>query len=103
MSVNTILLDLSVDQTILQSQNDKQLFLVTAETILSKHLPNLTRLIATDSGEWVLRFYQINENATVAIRIYRNGFVTINIEFYTPEDQEPIISFNVSFYSVAFY
>ncbi|CAH0548954.1 unnamed protein product [Brassicogethes aeneus] len=96
MSVNTILLDLCVDSSVFQTQKDKNEVLDTAEGILKNHLPDLAHVLSCTLVDGMMRFYKIKEKVLVSFRMYRSGFITINIEFYTEENEEPFISFNCS-------
>lgn len=96
MAVNTILMDFSIDPK--QVKNDSQLsvILTNVENILRDYLTNL-KLINTFSVEdGIFKLYSSDLGSIVNIRIFGNGLITVNIEYYKGEKQEPLLSFEVN-------
>ncbi|XP_065173052.1 spermine synthase isoform X1 [Atheta coriaria] len=100
MAVNTILIDFSVEETKLQEENYRDNVIKGVETVLINHLKELQPLYSTKltgnlaSQASQVNIYQSIRGALVTLRIFNNGLVTVNIEYYKSNEEEAIISYD---------
>lgn len=103
MAVNTVLIDFSVEETKLQEENYRDSVIKGVETVLTNHLKELQPLYSTKltgnlaSQASQVNIYQSIRGALVTLRIFNNGLVTVNIEYYKSNEEEAIISYDVRF------
>lgn len=95
MAINTILLDLSVDPL---KVVEKHTFHTTIQDVLLKFLPELKETHSTDfkNGGFMTTFTAVRDSF-VTVRGFPKGFVSINIEYFRDDGEEPLLSFEVSF------
>lgn len=96
MSVQTILLDFSMDPARLGDENGQKAVFTQLETVLKDYVPNLILAadIKVDGGS--LKLLTGKKGTTVFVRLFDRGLVTVNIEYYKEDNEEPLISFKVS-------
>ncbi|XP_015836536.1 spermine synthase isoform X2 [Tribolium castaneum] len=93
MSVNTILMDFSVDPSAVK--NDSQVSVVSSniENVLREYLANLKTLTTIRLETDVLRLYSSDGGLSATLRIFNTGLITLNIEYLKGESQEALLSF----------
>ncbi|XP_041975945.1 spermine synthase isoform X2 [Aricia agestis] len=93
MSVHTILLDFSMDPARLGDENGQKTVFNQLETVLKEYVPNLllTADIKVDGGS--LKILTGKKGAIVSVRLFDRGLVTVNIEYYKEDCEDPLISF----------
>jgi spermine synthase len=95
MSVQTLLLDFSIDPARLGDESGQKAVFGQLETVLKDYIPNL--ILATDikidGGS--LKLMTGKRGTTVSVRMFDRGLVTVNIEYYKEDHEEPLISFKV--------
>ncbi|XP_044261657.1 spermine synthase isoform X1 [Tribolium madens] len=93
MSVNTILMDFSVDPSAVK--NDSQVSVVSSniENVLREYLANLKTLTTIRLETDVLRLYSSDGGLSATLRIFNTGLITLNIEYLKVESQEALLSF----------
>ncbi|XP_068630307.1 spermine synthase [Battus philenor] len=93
MSVQTLLLDFSIDPARLGDESGQKTVFEQLETVLKEYLPNLILAadIKVEGGS--LKVLTGKKGATVSIRLFDRGLVTVNIEYYKEDSEEPLISF----------
>lgn len=96
MSVQTILLDFSMDPARLSDENGQKTVFSQLETVLKEYVPNLLLVadIKVDGGS--LKLLTGKRGTTVSIRLFDRGLITVNIEYYKADNEEPLINFKVS-------
>ncbi|XP_041975944.1 spermine synthase isoform X1 [Aricia agestis] len=96
MSVHTILLDFSMDPARLGDENGQKTVFNQLETVLKEYVPNLllTADIKVDGGS--LKILTGKKGAIVSVRLFDRGLVTVNIEYYKEDCEDPLISFKNS-------
>lgn len=93
MAVNTVLLDFSVDPKEVKNESQLSVISTNVENILRDYLTNL-KLISTFSLEGgVFKLYSSDMGSITNVRIFSNGLITINIEYYKGEKQDPLLTF----------
>ncbi|CAH2075590.1 unnamed protein product, partial [Iphiclides podalirius] len=93
MSVQTLLLDFSVDPARLGDECGQKTIFGQLETVLKDYVPNLILAadIKVDGGS--LKILTGKNGTTVSVRLFDRGLVTVNIEYYKEDNEEPLISF----------
>lgn len=97
MAVNTLLLDFSVDTAQVKNENNVTILFTKVENILRDYLVNLKPVNSFHVESSSIKVYTSDLGTLTTLRIYNHGLLTINIEYYKSETQEPLISFEVSF------
>lgn len=95
MSVQTLLLDFSLDPARLSDENGQKTVFNQLETVLKDYIPNLILAaeIKVDGGS--LKLLTGKKGSTVAVRLFDRGLVTVNVEYYKEDSEEPLINFKV--------
>ncbi|XP_072940896.1 spermine synthase [Epargyreus clarus] len=93
MSVQTMLLDFSIDPARLGDESGQKAVFGQLETVLKDYIPNLLLAadIKIDGGS--LKLLTGKKGTTVSVRLFDRGLVTVNIEYYKEDSEEPVISF----------
>lgn len=95
MAVNTILLDFSVDPAQVQSDNQISILLTKIENILRDYLTNIKLINNFTVDGSTIKVFTSDLATLTTLRIYNHGLITINIEYFKGDNQEPVISFEV--------
>lgn len=96
MSVQTVLLDFTIDPHRIGDEIGRKDLLKIVKLGLEKYFPNLkfTYDVLTDDGYLVLLS---DKNLTfINIRFFNHGIITINIEYFKGEQEQQQFSFDVS-------
>lgn len=96
MAVNTILFDFSVDHN---SVKNESLLLIAAtqiENVLRDYLSNLKNIHNFNLEGGLVKIYTADPGATVNVRIYNKGLITLNLDYFKEENDKPILSYEVS-------
>lgn len=96
MSVQTLLLDFSMDPARLGDESGQKTVFAQLETVLQEYIPNLILAaeIKLDGGS--LKLLTGKKGTSVSVRLFDRGLVTVNIEYYKGENEEPLINLKVS-------
>lgn len=97
MAVNTLLLDFSVDPAQVQNDNQTSVLLTKVENILRDYLSNLKLINNFNLDGSTVKVFTSDLGTVTTLRIYNHGLITINIEYFKGDNQEPVISFEVIF------
>ncbi|XP_054261028.1 spermine synthase-like isoform X2 [Macrosteles quadrilineatus] len=94
MAVNTILLDLTVDpQKIVEKNGLKS----AVQDVLSKFIPELKEVYTSDfQGGGTLYTFTAVRDSFITVRAFTKGVISINIEYYREDSDEPLLSFEKS-------
>lgn len=98
MSVQTLLLDFSLDAARLGDESGQKAVFAQLETVLKEYLPNLILAADIKLEAGSLKILTGKNASTVSIRMFDRGLITVNIEFYKEENQEPLINLKVRHY-----
>lgn len=96
MAVNTILLDFSVDPNCVKNDNQLSVISTNVENVLRDYLTNMklqNNMMLDDS---LFKLYSGDLGVICTVRVFNNGLVTINIEYYKGDKQEPLIDYEVT-------
>ncbi|XP_063378947.1 spermine synthase isoform X2 [Cydia fagiglandana] len=96
MSVQTLLMDFSIDPARLGDESGQKAVFSQLETVLKDYVPNLILAaeVAVDGGS--LKLLTGKKGTTVSVRLFDRGLVTVNIEYYKEDSEEPLISFKTA-------
>lgn len=97
MAVNTLLLDFSIDPSQIKSENQITIISTKLENILRDFLTNFKPSNSFHLEGSTIKVYTSDLGTLTTVRIYNHGLITVNIEYYKGENQEPVISFEVGF------
>nr|XP_022899720.1 spermine synthase isoform X2 [Onthophagus taurus] len=92
MAANSIFLDFSVDPACVKSDIEQSLIANNLENLLRDYLPNLKPVHGFPMEDSLVKLYTCTMGGLITVRIYNNGLVTVNIEYYKGDHQEPIVS-----------
>lgn len=95
MSVKTILLDFSIDPARLSDESGQKAVFTQLETVLKEYVPNLILAADIKIDEGSLKLLTGHRGSSVTVRLFDHGLVTVNIEYYKEENEEPLINFKV--------
>lgn len=95
MALNTLLIDFSVDPA--ETRNETQVTTLASniEKILRDYLSNLKLLNTFIIDGGIFKLYMSDFGATTNVRVFSNGLITINIDYYKEDKQEPLLTYEV--------
>ncbi|CAK1552804.1 unnamed protein product [Leptosia nina] len=93
MSVQTVLLDFSLDAARVADESGQKAVFEQLVTVLKEYLPNLILAaeISIDGGS--VKILTAKKGVTASIRLFDRGLVTVNIEYYKEDNEDPLINF----------
>ncbi|CAF4904522.1 unnamed protein product [Pieris macdunnoughi] len=93
MSVQSVLIDFSLDSARLADESGQKSVFEQLQTMLKEYIPNLLLAaeISLDGGS--LKILTGTKGVTVSIRLFDRGLVTINVEYYKDDSEDPLITF----------
>ncbi|KAJ8980823.1 hypothetical protein NQ317_000556 [Molorchus minor] len=92
MAVNTILLDFSVDPSTVKNESQLPILATNVENVLRDYLSNLKHVNSFNLNGGLVKIYTSDPGATINLRVYDNGLITVNIDYFKGEEQEPIVT-----------
>nr|XP_049703029.1 spermine synthase isoform X1 [Helicoverpa armigera] len=96
MSVQTLLLDFSLDPARLGDESGQKTVFGQLETVLKEYIPNLILAAEIKLEGGSLKLLTGKKGTTVSVRLFDRGLVTVNIEYYKEENEEPLINLKCS-------
>ncbi|XP_018567415.1 spermine synthase isoform X1 [Anoplophora glabripennis] len=96
MAVNTILLDFSVDPSVVKNESRLSVVATNVENILREYLTSLKHINSFNYDGGLIKVYTCDPGATVNLRVYSNGLITINVDYFKGDKQEPILTYDRS-------
>ncbi|XP_031769364.1 spermine synthase [Galleria mellonella] len=93
MSVQTLLLDFSLDPARLGDESGQKTVFGQLETVLKDYIPNLILAAEVNIEGGSLKLLTGKRGTTVSVRLFDRGLITVNIEYFKEDNEEPIISF----------
>lgn len=95
MAVNTLLLDFSVQPDDLKNEQDMSATATKVENVLRDHVTGLKVVDSFPVEGGYFKLYTSDGGVISSIRVFSSGLVTLNIEYYRGEAQEPIFDYKV--------
>lgn len=96
MAVNTYLLDFTIDQKSFETTESRKLIQETVESGLKEFVPDLKKESVIDLDGGFLMILSGSHGDFVSVRGFRQGIITINIEYFKNDSDEGLLSFEVS-------
>lgn len=96
MAANTILLDFSVDAALVKTESQMLKIIHNVESVLRDFLSNFKNINSLSYQGGLVKLYTSDPGATIQLRIYNNGLITINLDYFKADNQNPILSYDVS-------
>nr|CAH7712225.1 unnamed protein product [Callosobruchus chinensis] len=96
MAANTILLDFSVEPGAVKNDNQMQVVATNIENVLKDYLTSLKQVHGLPFQGGLLRLYTADPGVTVFLRVYGNGLITINMEYFKGDKDNPLLTFELS-------
>lgn len=97
MAVHTILLDFTVDPSQVKTESQLSALSGKVENFLRNYLNNLKVVSSFNIDGGIYKLYTSDRGAVSNVRVFTNGMVTVNIEYFKAEQQEPLLNIEVSF------
>lgn len=102
MSVNTILLDFSIDPMRVNGDAECKVIIKSMVESLKKYFSNPVLLFETTCDDGFLALYKDND-VILSIRLFRQGLITLNIEYHKKDTDSPKMSFEVRIFNAHIY
>ncbi|XP_077297738.1 spermine synthase isoform X2 [Arctopsyche grandis] len=95
MSVQTVLLDFSVEAGRAEDEPGQKALLSGVEPLLRKHLPGLSAAarVQMPHAGGALLLLLADRGASVSVRVFPQGLITVNIEYYKADGDKPLLDF----------
>lgn len=97
MSVQTVLLDFSIDPVRIGDEVASKDLLKFIKQGLKKYFENLKFVYDLKTEDGYLCLFTDKNLVFIQIRFFNHGIITINIEYFKGENENQIMSFEVSF------
>ena len=103
MTAQTILFDFTVDAEKTSSgQACSEIFKILRSEL--EHIfPQLELAYQMSMNDGFFCVLVENKETFITCRIFQQGLVTINVEYYLEKDKEPLMSFDVSFFEKNYF
>lgn len=95
MAVNTLLLDFTLDPSQVKNDNQVSTLMSRVEGIVRDFLSNVKPVNSFHLDGSCIKVLTSDHGTMTTLRVYNHGLLTINIEYYRGEGQEPVVSFEV--------
>ncbi|XP_050316192.1 spermine synthase isoform X1 [Anthonomus grandis grandis] len=93
MAVNTLLFDFSVESSMVKTESAYVTLAKNIEEVLREFIQELKLVNEFNLAESFVKIYTSVRAALVNLRIYDNGLITLNIEYFRNDDSEPLVSY----------
>lgn len=96
MAVNTYLLDFTIDAKSFETTESRKIIQETVENGLKEYVPELKKESVIDLDGGFLLILTGSHGIFVTVRGFRQGIVTLNIEYFKLDSEEGLLNFEVS-------
>lgn len=96
MSVQTVLLDFSIDPVRITDEIASKDLVKLIKQGLDKYFENLKFVYDLKTDDGYLCLYTNKNLVLIQIRFFNHGIITINIEYFKGENERQVLSFEVS-------
>lgn len=102
MSVQTVLLDFSIDPCRITDEFSRKNVMKVIIDCLANHFKNITFVYDILTADGYLSVYSDKNIVFFNIRLFNHGIITINIEYYKAETEVQMLTFDVSIWDKHF-
>lgn len=96
MSVQTVLLDFSIEPSRLNDEVSRKELVKNLHNSLIEYFPELTLIFEAATGDGYLCIFSEKQIVLVNVRLFNQGLITINVEYYKSECEQQRLTFDVS-------
>lgn len=96
MSAQTVLLDFSIEPSRICDEASRQELLKILQEALSEYFPSIKLCFETVTTDGYLCILTEKQTVFISVRFFNHGIITINIEYFKSETEQPRLSFYVS-------
>lgn len=96
MSVQTVLLDFSIEPDRLSDGISQKEILKQLQQTLSKYFPDIVLIFETSVSDGHLSIFSEKSTVLLNIRLFNQGIITINIEYFKGDCDHQRLTFDVS-------
>lgn len=96
MSVQTVLLDFSIEPSRLSDEVSRKELVKNLHNSLIEYFPELTLIFEAATGDGYLCIFSEKQIVLVNVRLFNQGIITINVEYYKSECEQQRLTFDVS-------
>lgn len=103
MSVQTILLDFSIDPHRIADELSRKDLLRHIRTALEKYFAQLKFVFDVQTDDGYLCVFSDQNVTFINVRFFNHGLITLNVEFFKGEFEAARFSFDVSIYLIMIF
>lgn len=96
MSVQTVLIDFSLDAARVADERAQRDVLQLVKVGLDKYFGQLKFVCDVPTADGRLSIFSDRELTVITVRVFVVGLLTVNIEYYKRDDEAPAFTFDVS-------
>jgi spermine synthase len=96
MSVNTILLDFSIEPERINDESSRKDLVKIFKLEVEKYFEKIQCVYDLTVSDGQMYIFNDQKDVILTLRFFDKGLITLNIEYYKREKDEPKISFEVS-------
>ncbi|XP_046393443.1 spermine synthase isoform X2 [Ischnura elegans] len=93
MAVHTIMMDFTIKANTPGDSEERQNLINTLESALSSYVKDIKILQTTEVVDGFIVFFLGYKGTLVTARAFEKGVLTVNVEFYKPADEDPLMNF----------
>lgn len=97
MVAHTVLLDFTVSGNVIADVEKRSNLKSRIANVLSEHFVGLKPLTESNIDGSLLVLYTGPRGSLITVRGYSEGLITVNIEYYKRDDEEALLSFEVTY------
>lgn len=96
MAAQTVLLDLSIDSSRISDEVGRKDVVKLLEKGLLEYFPQVKLIFETSTSDGHLYVFSQNDTIFLNARFFNHGIITVNIEYYKDDAEQPFVTFDVS-------
>lgn len=101
MSVQTVLLDFSIDASRIGDEESRKDVIKLLQETLREFFPNLATLFEVSTADGHLILLSEDQKSFLNVRLFDDGIITINVEYFKKDNEEQLLSFDVSAFAIS--
>ena len=100
MSVQTVLLDFSIEPSRIEDEASRKDLVKLLEQGLSEYFPNLKMIYEVITADGYLCLFSDKQTVFFNTRLFNHGIITINVEYFKAENEQQKLTFDVSYLQI---